>query len=483
MLRPLYFCRLVPHLAAVVTFASCATPSIQDEPLASVSQADTAASDCSALNDVALGNPAVFFSPFDAPESKALCVLASAKSEVLIAHYNIRSRRMLDALVELKNRGVIVRVAVDRDNAAEDYNTGDDFLESQGIPVVRVKPQGQYSIMHLKVAVVDSERVMTGSFNWNNTAALANDENMLVFRDPDLALKYRNEVLEVLGDRPHVNEGGAVGCGMEVHFAPETRLDSVIRREIDAAKQSVDVAMFTFTMQNIADALRRAVTRGVRVRMVVEQKQTDLSDAEDRVESVGATVIRGANKMGAHAAMHQKYAIIDGHRVLSGATNWTASGTRYNEEDLLIIDSPSLALRYRQNFADLLWIYGGLETSDSDPALLGDQATVVFQIVNGTTEWGDRSVVVGNHPSLGNWNPFEGVDAQTEDIFPIWAAHATVPAGTRLEYKFATIKRWGEVRWEGGGNRVVDVPKTGRSSVIGGMYGNTMSNWTPRTAQ
>ncbi len=220
--------------------------------------------DCSGLDQVSPGHPAVFFPPFDDAEEKALCVLDTAQHEVVIGHYNIRSQRLLDKLVELKTRGVSVSVTVDKDNAAQSYNTGDDFLEDHGISVVRHKPvAGQYSIMHLKTTVIDQEVVMTGSFNWNNTAAHANDENMLVFRDAGLALKYRDEVLEVMGQKARSKDGGQVAEGVALHFAPEERLDYIIKNKIDQAKESIDVAMFTFTLYNVSDALQRAVQRGV----------------------------------------------------------------------------------------------------------------------------------------------------------------------------------------------------------------------------
>lgn len=452
-----------------------------DADTATASQA-ASPPDCSGLDQVSPGHPAVFFPPFDDAEQKALCMLDTAQHEVVIGHYNIRSQRMLDKLVELENRGVSVSVAVDQDNAEESYNTGDDFLEANGIPVVRHKPAiGQYSIMHLKTTVIDQEVVMTGSFNWNNTAAHANDENMLVFRDEGLAKKYRDEVLEVLGQKARTKDGGQVSAGVALHFSPEERLDYVIKAELDAATKSIDIAMFTFTLYNVSDALQKAVQRGVKVRMVVEAKQADSSDAEDKVESAGGKVIRGANEIGTHSAMHQKYAVIDGHKVITGATNWTVSGTRYNEEDLLIIDSAELALKYRKNFADLLWNYAQQDVTPQSPELAEASPAVFFHVVHDATAWGDRTVVVGNHPALGSWDPTHGIDTYTSDLYPSWSGRASLSPGDRIEYKFVTIKPWGEVQWEPGDNRSLQLPASGRSVVIEGRYGDTHENWTPST--
>lgn len=454
--------------------------SVDGETVEHASSATESADPCEGLSAVSPGHPAVFFSPFDGAEQKALCVLSSAQREVLVAQYNIRSESILSKLIELKSKGVRVRVVVDKDDAAEPYNTGDDRLEQSGIEVVRRKPDGKYAIMHLKASVVDGATVMTGSFNWNNTAALSNDENMLVFRDPELAAKYSEEVLQLLGDKPQAALGGPVSAGVEVHFTPAERTDGILVRELDKATQSIDAAVFTFTMQNVGYALQRAVKRGVRVRFITEKKQADLSDAEDKLEAAGAYVLRAANTLGAYSAMHQKYAIIDGHEVLTGATNWTASGTRYNDEDLLVIDSPELAQSYRRNFADMLWNYAGNDLGAADASLSRTEARALFRVVNDKTSYGDRTVVVGGDPALGSWDPWRGVDGNASDLFPSWAARARFAPGTRVEYKYVMLRTNGEVVWEPGPNRVLDLPTTGRNVIVSGTFGDTSRSWTPR---
>lgn len=416
-----------------------------------------------------------FFAPYDDVEERVLEVLDGAKEEVVVAHYNIRREKVLEKLVELHRRGVRVRVAVDETNAEHEWNTGDDFLERAGIELVRTKPAGNQALMHLKVAVVDAETVLTGSFNWNATAALANDENMLLIHDRELAAAYRDEVLEVLGDRPHQVDGGKVNDTFSLHFAPEERLDSVIAAQIGKARESVDVAMFTLTDRKVQEALEKALARGVKVRVVTEQKQAGRSAVDDRLEQRGALVVRGANRVGPYSAMHHKYAIVDGKRVLTGAVNWTKNGTRYSEEDLLVVESEALAGSFADNFADLLHVYGGIDGGDPR-----DAAPMLFHAEHDGTRLGDRVVLVGSDPALGSWNPHRGVELQTsDDLFPSWAGNVALPAGTRVEYKFVTIRSDGRVEWEEGANRVLDIPASGRAVVISGEYGDTASNWTP----
>jgi phosphatidylserine/phosphatidylglycerophosphate/cardiolipin synthase-like enzyme len=467
-------------LVALAASAACAPAA--DEPLGA-SESNNTETDCAAMRDTRVGKPTVFFAPFDEPEKQALCVLSTAKREVVIAHYNIRREGMIAKLVELKNRGVDVRVAVDEHNAAADWNVGDDALEAAGIELVRTKPGGSGAIMHLKVTVIDGEIAMTGSFNWNETAALANDENMLVFKDPEIVQRYRTQVLEVLGEKARERQPPQATPNVRVHFSPEEKTDAVIAAEIDRATTSLDVAMFTFTQATIAAAVQRAAQRGVAVRVVVERKQTGMTTVDEGLERSGATLVRGANTIGQFSAMHQKYAIVDRRVVLTGATNWTNAGTRTNEEDLLVIDSPDVAVKYRKNFADLMSVYGGSDvTSEAPDALANERAPVLFNPIHDATAYGDRVVVVGSDPALGAWDPRQGVDAHTHsDLFPSWTAAARLPAGAVVEYKYVTLHGDGRVSWEPGPNRVVTVPATGRAVVQSGAYGDTAKSWTPRT--
>jgi hypothetical protein len=423
------------------------------------------------------GNPRVYFSPWDEAELEALCLLDQAKDEVVVGHYNIRTQSYLDKLVELHERGVDVKVVVDLNNSKREWNVGDDFLEQSGVPLVRTSSK-KGALMHLKSTVIDRRWIMTGSFNWNETASLANDENMLVLQEPALAELYAAQILQVFDKTTPVVQGGIVDEHYEVHWSPEERLDTLLAKRIDATTSSLDVAMFTLTSDTVGKAIERALDRQVSVRVVTELKQAGLSQVDDRIEQKGGLVVRAANRVGEFSAMHQKYAILDGETVITGATNWTNAGTRTNDEDLLILSGlPDVAEAYRRNFADLLWVYAELEAGDLPTS---SRAGVLFQAVHDGTAFGDSMVVVGNRPELGGWSPQSGIPLETTDtLFPSWSGNVKLPAGTAIEFKFVTIRANGAIVWEPGPNRVLTIGDDGRSEVYGGTYGDTSDAWTP----
>ena len=47
--------------------------------------------------------------------------------------------------------------------------------------------------MHHKLFIIDNETVILGSFNPSKTADTRNDENILIIKDREIALRYLNE--------------------------------------------------------------------------------------------------------------------------------------------------------------------------------------------------------------------------------------------------------------------------------------------------
>ncbi len=411
-----------------------------------------------------------YFSPFDRPDLIVLQVLDNAQKEILIAHYNIRKQSILEKLVELSGKGIKIRIVVDRNNAYKDYNTGDDFLEENGIEIIRMSPSRNGSLMHLKSAVIDRQVIITGSYNWSDTATFANNENMLVINNAMVAEKYSNEILELL-DGNRVTEGGKIDDTFEVHYSPEENLYKIINRELSKARTSIDIAMFTFTKLNIARKLESAINRGVKVRVIMEKKQFKYSEIDEYLKRFPQILfIEAANKVTPYSAMHNKYVIIDNKEVITGASNWTTNGTTRSEEDILIIRNSELALKYTQNFNDLLNIYGNInENFYNEP--VRDKSPVMFHIINNQTSYGDRIFITGNTEELGNWNPSMGVEAFTsESMFPNWGASAYLPTRRNIEYKIVIIGTDNSVKWETGSNRMTYIPETGRAVFTSNTY-------------
>jgi phosphatidylserine/phosphatidylglycerophosphate/cardiolipin synthase-like enzyme len=128
----------------------------------------------------------VFFSPKGGCTEAVIAELAAAKKSVVVQAYSFTSAPIAKALVDAYKRGVKVSVILDKSQRGEKY-TSADFLRNAGVPT---SIDARHSIAHNKVMVIDSQTVITGSFNFTKAAEESNAENLLIIRDAALADKY-----------------------------------------------------------------------------------------------------------------------------------------------------------------------------------------------------------------------------------------------------------------------------------------------------
>lgn len=416
-------------------------------------------------------SPTATFSPYESPEAVSLAALDAAQQSVDVAHYNIRSQAFLDALRALKARGVAIRIVVDAKNARKPWNTLDDVIEAEGFALKRYENRRhRYAIMHHKFCVIDGRRVLTGSFNWNNTAELVNDENLISLDDPAIVGAYQTEFDELWGTVAET-PGVVQGSNSRVLFSPEDRPRGEIIAAIRAAQVRIRVAMFSFKDRDVAKALADAATRGVEVTLVTEKKQADNTREDERVARAGGRVIVGANTGSAHSAMHQKYAVIDDQLVITGACNWTWTAFTNSNEDVLFVDDAALARRYTDNFASLVHSYDPTNYRASDFGLQKNEAGVHVTVRMPNTGLGDKVVIVGGATELGAWDPTQGVELRTSSgIFPVWSGKVRLPSGTSTNWKAVLIRADGSVRWELGQDRALSVDTSGTDTATSGEF-------------
>ncbi len=132
----------------------------------------------------------------------------------------------------------------------------------------------------------------------------------------------------------------------QVFFSPEDNCDLKVIQLIDSANESIDIAVYSFTLDSIGDAVIRAKKRGVKVRVVTEKQQVSQYSEYWKLLNEGIEVFNDSNS----AFMHDKFAVIDGKIVLTGSYNWSRQATERNNENLIIIYSEEIASEYEKEF-------------------------------------------------------------------------------------------------------------------------------------
>lgn len=127
-------------------------------------------------------------------------------------------------------------------------------------------------------------------------------------------------------------------------------IDLYLASLIDVAQQSVDVAAYKLNLQTVAEALIRAHERGVAVRLVTDESNAD-EEAISWLRQAGIPVVARPESSG--GIMHNKFVVVDGQWVWTGSWNLTHNCTYRNNNNAVLIASPSLAEDYRTEFEEI----------------------------------------------------------------------------------------------------------------------------------
>ncbi len=116
-------------------------------------------------------------------------------------------------------------------------------------------------------------------------------------------------------------------------------LDEVTVKLIDASRSSIDVVMYSLTLQDMPDALRRARDRGVKVRIIMDESHVypNMNIRLKELIDAGGIDIRTLRGTRSYGVNHNKIGVFDMAVASVGSYNWTFSATFYNFENMLIV--------------------------------------------------------------------------------------------------------------------------------------------------
>lgn len=146
----------------------------------------------------------VWFASEDPVISEILQEVNGAQKSIHFMAFSFTRDDLGTAMINRGRAGITVEGVFER--------TGSETSFSQMTPIFcagfDVRQDGNSSIMHHKVIIIDEATVITGSFNFSNNAVESNDENLFIIRDADLAAQYMAEFRRVqsAASRP------TVGC-------------------------------------------------------------------------------------------------------------------------------------------------------------------------------------------------------------------------------------------------------------------------------
>ena len=133
--------------------------------------------------------PRVIFSPGEECREAIISQIRFAKQKIRICVFTISDNRISEEIIQAHKLGKKVQILTDNE---KQFDMGSDIeqFRQEGIPVVIDQTKAH---MHHKFALIDSDTVITGSYNWTRSAATSNHENILITRDISVFKAYEKE--------------------------------------------------------------------------------------------------------------------------------------------------------------------------------------------------------------------------------------------------------------------------------------------------
>ena len=288
------------------------------------------------------------------PDQALVEAIDRARLSVDMAVYDLNLWSIRDALLAADQRGVKVRLVVESDNIDQDEI---QELKAAGIPVLGDRREG---LMHDKFTVIDHLEVWAGSMNYTLSDTYRNNNNLVRLRSARLAEDYTAEFEEMfVGD--HFGPGSPAdtsysqlavdGTDLEVYFSPEDGAAVRLVDLVQAAQESVYFLAYSFTQDELAEALLERSQAGVNVSGVMEARQVESNTGSDYelFRDAGLDVRLDGNPNN----MHHKVLIIDGRTVVTGSYNFSRSAEERNDENTLVIHNPEIAALFLGEFQRL----------------------------------------------------------------------------------------------------------------------------------
>ncbi|MBD2500278.1 DUF655 domain-containing protein [Anabaena azotica] len=295
-------------------------------------------------------------------------------------------------------------IDLNQDNklSPEEINQQDALmiLRNAKIPWIDDQADGSAgsALMHHKFVIVDNRIVIVTSANFTlsdvfgdftNPNSLGNANNLLHIDSPELATLFTEEFNLMWGDGPGGKPDSKFGIQkpvrspktiilgdnkITVHFSPTSPTspwsqssNGLIEKTLNSAKKSIDMALFVFSEQRLANSLEQLHQQNISIRALIDRQfayryysegldmmGVALSnkcqyEINNRPWSNPVTTVGVAN-LPQGDILHHKFGLIDNETVITGSHNWSDTANFGNDETLIVINNPVIAAHYEREF-------------------------------------------------------------------------------------------------------------------------------------
>jgi competence ComEA-like helix-hairpin-helix protein len=303
-----------------------------------------------------------------------------------------------------------------------EINTYDalQVIRQAGIPSLDDTADGSAGsgLMHHKFLAIDGKQVIVTSANLTmsdlhgdlrSTKSLGNANSLVQIQSPAIAKLFAEEFSLMWGDGPGGKLDSRFGINkpfraaqsipvgdatIRVKFSPtpadipwQGSSNGLIARTLSKSRKTIDLALFVFSDQQIANELETDIQHSAALRVLIEPtfayqyysealdllgvalparkiRKTEEAPTEDKrdrcgteadnhvwlhpIQTVGIPILPPGD------LLHHKFGVVDGRIVIMGSHNWTEAADHQNDETLLAIEHTTVAAHYTREF-NRLW--------------------------------------------------------------------------------------------------------------------------------
>ncbi|MDJ0633734.1 MAG: phospholipase D-like domain-containing protein [Xenococcaceae cyanobacterium MO_188.B29] len=348
--------------------------------------------------------------------SRSLDELDSSTINKLSEQKRLRYQELF-TLVDANKNGSLSATEINKKDALR-------ILHNTGIPVIDDTADGSKGsgLMHHKLIIIDQKKVITGSANFtlsgmhgdfSNLETRGNVNHLLLISNQELANIFTEEFNLMWGDGLDGNQDSKFGLDkpvrspqliafgdnlVTVQFSPtsstqnwQNTTNGLIGKTLQNAHSSIDLALFVFSEQKLADILQNTQQKNVKIRGLFDagfafryySEALDLLGVsrsyrckyeegnnpwQTPLQTVGIPSLPRGDKL------HHKFAIVDDNTVITGSQNWSTTANHNNDETVLIIQNPLVAAHFQQEF-DRLYAKANLGLPQNLSAKLKSEQT------------------------------------------------------------------------------------------------------------
>ena len=326
--------------------------------------------------------PAVAFPGRESMTAQLVKAIDRAEASLHLMLYELNQEEVWAALQRAVERTppVQIQVLIDSSHAYPSDRPASPqlraLLQDSRFQVRVQRGLDQFGTNHNKFAIFDDKMVEYGSYNWTNAAETKNFENALFSTDGGrIGLYYayfdwcwKNGFPPggpapppTLPGAPPSDPSPTVAFNGKLFphaiFSPNGGSVAWIEKAIEATEASIDVAMFSFFEQSLADALLERKRAGKKIRVVLDLAQASRSPVAKFLRENGFDVRLSRGRDGKQGVLHDKFAIFDKKLLETGSFNWTNNAEHNNFENASFLPEPGIVSEFQAEF-ERIWKQG-----------------------------------------------------------------------------------------------------------------------------